>query len=81
MTASNAALLARIAELEAQVAKTPAKKALSLKVSQKGAVSLYGMGRFPVTLYKSQWEQLLNESENIRTFLNEKDALLAKKEG
>jgi hypothetical protein len=45
--------------------------ALSLKVSQKGAVSLYGMGRFPVTLYKEQWLKLLGFSEEIKAFLEE----------
>lgn len=79
MSNSNAALLARIAELEAQVAKGPAKKALSLKVSQKGAVSLYGMGRFPVTLYAGQWEQLLGEAEKIKEFLEKNKESLATK--
>src|SRR5881628_787346 len=50
---STAALLARIAQLEAAAKATERK--LSLKVSEKGAVSLYGMGRFPVTLYGTQW--------------------------
>jgi len=79
MSNSNAALLARIAELEAQVSKSSAKKALSLKVSQKGAVSLYGMGRFPVTLYASQWEQLLGEAEKIKEFLESNKSSLAVK--
>lgn len=79
MTDSNAALLARIAELEAEVSKAKVKKALSLKVSQKGAVSLYGMGRFPVTLYASQWEQILSEAENIKAFLSQNKPLLATK--
>ena len=43
---------------------------LSLKVSQKGAVSLYGMGRFPVTLYKEQWLRLLDFSQEIRDFIS-----------
>jgi len=81
MTDSNAALLARIAELEAQVSKAKKVKDVSLKVSQKGAVSLYGLGRFPVTLYKGQWERLLSEAEKIKTFLEENDTNLAKKEG
>ena len=80
MSDPKAALLARIAELEAQVSKAKAKKALSLKVSQKGAVSLYGMGRFPVTLYASQWEQLLAEAEAIKAFLEKNKPLLASKE-
>ena len=79
MTDKNAALLARIAELEAQVAKS--KKKVSLKVSQKGAVSLYGLGRFPVTLYKGQWEQLLAEATNIQEFIEKNAPALAVKEG
>jgi hypothetical protein len=42
---------------------------LSLKVSQKGAVSLYGMGRFPVTLYQEQWTKLLSFSDEIKGFI------------
>lgn len=52
---------------------------LSLKVSQKGAVSLYGMGRFPVTLYKEQWLRLLDFSDHIRRFISDnKDSLKSK---
>lgn len=80
MTDKNAALLARIADLEAQVAKTKAQKALSLKVSQKGAVSLYGLGRFPVTLYGGQWERLLSEAEEIKSFLEKNKSILAFKD-
>lgn len=79
MSNSNAALLARIAELEAEVSKAKTQKALTLKVSQKGAVSLYGMGRFPVTLYASQWEQLLGEAEKIKSFLEANQGSLARK--
>ncbi|MGZ3695279.1 MAG: hypothetical protein ACXWQO_14235 [Bdellovibrionota bacterium] len=49
---------------------------LSLKVSQKGAVSLYGMGRFPVTLYKEQWLKLLGFSEEIKSFIEENSSAL-----
>ena len=42
-----------------------------MKVSEKGAVSVYGMGRFPVALYKEQWLKLLNMSDEIRTFIAE----------
>jgi len=52
---------------------------LSLKVSQKGAVSLYGMGRFPVTLYKEQWEKLLGFGEEIKSFIQENESLLKTK--
>ena len=68
---------AYIASLQAQ-ASNP--RTLSLKVSEKGAVSLYGMGRFPVTLYGSQWERLLNSAEAIRAFLVDNAALLSVKE-
>jgi len=49
---------------------------LSFKVSQKGAVSVYGMGRFPVTLYKEQWLRLLEKTEDIREFIKENDSQL-----
>jgi hypothetical protein len=52
---------------------------VQLKVSQKGAVSLYGLGRFPVTLYKEQWERVLAMSDEIRRFLETHDAELKKK--
>ncbi|MCY4643409.1 MAG: hypothetical protein OXB88_02225 [Bacteriovoracales bacterium] len=54
-------------------------KELSLKVSQKGAVSLYGMGRFPVTLYKEQWLRLLDFSDDIRCFIGEHEGELKTK--
>ena len=53
---------------------------LSLKVSEKGALSVYGMGRFPVTLYREQWEKLLGMSDQIREFIQQNDAALKKKE-
>lgn len=70
-------VLAYIASLQAQAVKP---RSLSLKVSEKGAVSLYGMGRFPVTLYGSQWERLLDNAEAIRAFLLANAALLSVKE-
>jgi hypothetical protein len=51
-----------------------------MKVSEKGAVSVYGMGRFPVTLYKEQWLKLLNMSEEIRAFIDENEARLKAKD-
>ena len=54
--------------------------AVSLKVSEKGAVSLYGLGRFPVTLYKEQWERLLGQADQIRAFIAENDSKLKTKE-
>jgi hypothetical protein len=62
------ALLARIAELEQQVA-TKNTRALTLKVLEKGAVSLYGLGRFPVTLFGGQWLKVLDMAEDIRKFI------------
>ncbi len=53
---------------------------LSLKVSEKGAVSLYGIGRFPVTLYKEQWAKILGMADEIEAFLRENDHLLKTKE-
>jgi hypothetical protein len=60
--------------------KKPARGQLSLRVSEKGALSVYGMGRFPVTLYREQWEKLLGMSEQISQFIQENDHLLKKKE-
>jgi hypothetical protein len=60
--------------------KKPARGALSLKVSEKGALSVYGMGRFPVTLYREQWEKLLAMSDQIREFIQQNDQALKKKE-
>jgi hypothetical protein len=57
-------------------------RAVSLKVSEKGGVSVYGLGRFPVTLYKEQWTKLLTMADEIRAFIKEHDAeLKAKPEG
>jgi hypothetical protein len=61
-------LMARIAELEKQVAAKKAGK-LEFKVSEKGGVSVYGLGRFPVTLYYEQWTRLLDAGEDLRAFL------------
>ena len=52
---------------------------ISLKVSEKGGLSVYGMGRFPITLYKEQWLKLLEMSETIRTFITDNDAALKNK--
>ncbi len=51
----------------------------ALKVSQKGGVSLYGLGRFPVTLYKEQWAKLLDMADEIRVFIREHDTELKAK--
>ena len=64
---------------ENEALKTAATKSLSLKVSQKGAVSVYGLGRFPVTLYKEQWSKLLDMTDDIRIFIKEHDSELKSK--
>jgi len=53
---------------------------IRMKVSEKGALSIYGMGRFPVTLYKEQWLKLLDMSDDIRGFIAANDAQLKAKE-
>jgi hypothetical protein len=60
--------------------KKGASDGIRMKVSEKGAVSVYGMGRFPVTLYKEQWLKLLNMSDEIRAFIAENEARLKAKE-
>ncbi len=65
------------AENEALKAKT--SRATSIRVSEKGAVSVYGLGRFPVTLYKEQWLKLLDMAEEIRRFIAENEAKLKTK--
>jgi hypothetical protein len=65
---------------ENETLKKPARGQLSLKVSEKGALSVYGMGRFPVTLYREQWEKLMAMSDQIREFIQANDATLKKKE-
>ena len=50
-----------------------------LKVSEKGAVSVYGLGRFPVTLYKEQWRKLLDMADTIRAFIKENEGRLKSK--
>jgi hypothetical protein len=73
-------LLARIAELERQAARKKTSGTLSFKVSEKGAVSVYGMGRFPVTLYYEQWLKLFGAAEEMRVFLEENKSRLKLKE-
>ena len=59
--------------------KVRQNRAVSLKVSEKGGLSVYGLGRFPVTLYKEQWTKLLDMADDIRAFLKENDARLKSK--
>lgn len=63
-------LMARIAELEKQAGSKKSGR-LEFKVSEKGGVSVYGLGRFPVTLYYEQWIRLLGSADSLRQFLEE----------
>jgi hypothetical protein len=76
------AVQAELERLRAEnaVLKNRATKGVFLKVSEKGGVSVYGLGRFPVTLYKEQWERLLTMTDDIRTFIAEHAAELKTKE-
>ena len=60
--------------------KKGTSKGMSLKVSEKGGVSVYGLGRFPVTLYKEQWKKLLDMSDEIRNFIEVNASQLKTKE-
>ena len=60
--------------------KKETSDSIRMKVSEKGAVSVYGMGRFPVTLYKEQWLKLLDMSDEIRAFIAENEARLKAKD-
>jgi hypothetical protein len=76
------ALLQELERLKAENAALKARsaKGLSMKVSEKGAVSVYGLGRFPVTLYKEQWGKLLEMADDIRAFIRDNEAQLKAKE-
>ncbi len=60
--------------------KQRSTRATSLKVSEKGGVSVYGLGRFPVTLYKEQWTKLLEMSDEIRAFIRDNEPKLKSKD-
>jgi hypothetical protein len=82
-TMADDALQAELERLKAENAalKAQATRGISLKVSEKGGVSVYGLGRFPVTLYKEQWAKLLDMADDIRSFIKQHDAQLKVKEG
>ncbi len=65
---------------ENEALKKALRATISLKVSEKGALSVYGLGRFPVTLYRGQWERLLATSEQIRAFIEANQDKLKSKE-
>jgi hypothetical protein len=65
---------------ENEALKKVGRSKLSMKVSEKGAVSVYGMGRFPVTLYKEQWLRLLGMADDIKAFIEANNERLKTKE-
>jgi hypothetical protein len=75
-----------VEELKAEIEKLKAQKdkvrtgELAFKVSEKGAVSVYGLGRFPVTLYQEQWTRLLGVAEDLKKFIVENSSKLKVKE-
>jgi hypothetical protein len=79
---NEAEMKAELERLRTENAKLKSKDSagLSLKVSEKGAVSLYGMGRFPVTLYKEQWLRVIASAAEIEAFIRENDSKLKSKE-
>jgi hypothetical protein len=64
---------------ENQALKAKTTRATSIRVSEKGGVSVYGLGRFPVTLYKEQWLKLLDMAEEIKSFIAENEGKLKTK--
>jgi len=60
--------------------KKASAKGVSIKVSEKGGVSVYGLGRFPITFYKEQWAKLLDMADDIRAFIKENESRLKSKE-
>ena len=60
--------------------KKGAASGITMKVSEKGALSVYGMGRFPITLYKEQWLKLMDMSDAMRAFIAANDSVLKTKD-
>lgn len=82
-------ILAKLAAGELEVAEAskmlaeleqPKRGSLYCKVSEKGAVSVYGLQRMPVTLYMEQWQRLLDFAEELKTFIKDNEAKLKRKE-
>ena len=74
-------LKSRLAELEKQVETKKRSGTIEFRVSEKGGVSVYGLGRFPVTLYYEQWKRLLEVADNLKAFLEENKGKLKLKQG
>ncbi len=73
-------LAALVPQLLAKLEEAQKPKALTLKVSEKGALSIYGLGRFPVTLYRGQWERLFAARQMIAEFIKANANLLSVKD-
>ena len=67
-------------QLEAALMASQKARKATLKVTEKGGVSMYGLGRFPVTLYRGQWERLLSVADDIQAFINANASLLSVKD-
>jgi len=80
--ATEAEMQAELEKLKAENAalKSRSGRAVSMKVSEKGGLSVYGLGRFPVTLYQEQWLKLLDLADEIRAFIKDNEGTLKKKE-
>jgi hypothetical protein len=65
---------------ENEALKAKLSRPMTIKVSEKGAVSVYGLGRFPVTLYKEQWVKLLSMTDDIKKFIAENESRLRVRE-
>jgi hypothetical protein len=74
-------LKSRLAELEKQVDSKKRTGAIDFRVSEKGGVSVYGLGRFPVTLYYEQWTRLLDAVPDLKAFIEENKSKLKLKQG
>jgi len=74
-------LKARLQELEKQVESKKRSGAMEFRVSEKGGVSVYGLGRFPVTLYYEQWTRLLDAAPALKAFLEENKSKRKLKQG
>ena len=75
----NEALRAQLEAMQALMLAQSKPKALTMKVSEKGAISIYGLGRFPITLYRGQMERLIAHAPQITAFIETNAALLSVK--
>ena len=77
---SHEELLAELARVKAENERLKAGPNLSFKVSEKGALAVYGLGRFPVTLYKGQWKKLIGQIQRLQKFMDDNDQALVGKD-